>query len=121
MAVALALVIAQSPPLPKPPPMSVVTTVRGWGDRVEHFARVTVHFFAVTDSGKIFVDTEKRGMPFTFLMGQDNVEGFWHTAVENARVGDVRTVTIAASSVGVLLDGDPAVVLTIRIVKVARL
>lgn len=121
VSIMLAALARQSAPLPKPPPMLVELVERGWGDAVVPFARTTVHFVAANESGSVIADTEKRGMPYTFLFGQDTTERFWHAAVEGGHVGDVRAVRLPAFAVGLDLDGDPEVTVTIRIIKVAPL
>jgi hypothetical protein len=80
-----------------------------------------VHFTARTADGVTIADTETRGMAFTFLMEQETVEPFWHNAVRGLRTGGQRTVTMPASAAGVALQGDPAINVTVRLVKVAPL
>ena len=100
---AIVLLAAQQPPTP----------VRD--------ARITVHFTAALPDGTVLADTERRGMAFTFLMDQDTVEPFWHQAVRSLRVGESRTLSVPASQTGNVIQGDPPVTLTVRLVKVAPL
>lgn len=111
----------QVEPGPVPTPLTYETVQRGYGDPTQEDARITVHFKAVTEDGETVADTEARGMPFTFLLGQDTARGFWHRAVRGHRVGTVRSVQMFASYVGLELDGDPMLTVTLRVVRVAPL
>ena len=108
-------------PRPSPAPLTYQTVQTGYGDQTQEDARITVHFVAKTEDGETVADTEARGMPFTFLLGQDTARGFWHEAVRGHRVGTVRSVQMLASSVGLELDDDPMLTVTVRIVRVAPL
>lgn len=121
VAIAFAFVLAQTPPLPNTPPLSFTTDVKGYGDPVIASARISIHFTVSTEDGVVLSDTEKRGMPYTFLLGQDSIEAFFHTAVEGANVGHIRTARVSASAIGLSLPNDPLVILTIRVIKVAPL
>ena len=93
----------------------------GTGDPVAKDARITVHFVARLQDGTTLADTEQRGMAFTFLMGQDTVQPFWHQAVSNLRVGGVRTLKVKASQVGLAIAGDPPIDITVKVIRVAAL
>ena len=108
-------------PRPSPAPLTYQTVQTGYGDQTQEDARITVHFVAKTEDGETVADTEARGMPFTFLLGQDTARGFWHVAVRGHRVGTVRTVQMSASTVGLEIDGDPMLTVTVRIARVAPL
>lgn len=119
----LAAITQNGQVVPKPSvvPLSYSTSQHGYGDPTQEDARITVHFAAVTEAGRTVADTEARGMPFTFLLGQDTARGFWHTAVRDQRVGSVRTVMMPASHVGLELESDPMLTVTVRILRVAPL
>ena len=108
-------------PRPTVAPITIETVRRGYGDPTREGARITVHFRAETEDGTVVADTERRGMPFTFLLGQDTVRGFWHEAVRGLRVGSVRSVRMPASTAGASLPGDPDITVTVRIVRVTPL
>jgi hypothetical protein len=101
-------------PQPKPAPRNQ----QGYGDLAIKDARTTVHFVAKTPDGKAVADTEARGMAFTFLMDQ---EPFWSETVRGMRVGGIKSVATKASTVGVVLPGDPSLSITVRLVKVSPL
>ncbi|MCH8979916.1 MAG: FKBP-type peptidyl-prolyl cis-trans isomerase, partial [Armatimonadetes bacterium] len=104
LSLALLLTSAQEPqvaPRPVAEPLKIATVRRGYGDATLEQARITVHFRAETEDGTVVADTESRGMPFTFLLGQDTVRRFWHAAVRGLYVGAVSTVRMPASTAGV--------------------
>ena len=108
----------QLSPRPAVAPVAIATVRRGYGDATLEQARITVHFRAEAEDGTVVADTESRGMPFTFLLGQDTVRRFWHAAVRGLYVGAVSTVRMPASTAGVSMAGDPIITVTIRIVGV---
>lgn len=117
-----AIAVFQTPaPAPSAPLQAPPVNAPGTGDPVAQDARVTVHFHVQADDGRVLADTERRGMAFTFLMGQDTVEPFWHEAVRNLRTGGVRTVRVRASQAGVAIEQDPTVTVRVRVVKVSPL
>ena len=112
---------SQLSPRPAVAPVTIATIRRGYGDPTRERARITVHFRAETEDGTVVADTESRGMPFTFLLGQDTVRRFWHVAVRGLNVGAVASVRMPASSAGASLAGDPIITVTVRIVRVTPL
>ncbi|HXH61771.1 MAG TPA: FKBP-type peptidyl-prolyl cis-trans isomerase [Fimbriimonadaceae bacterium] len=118
---ALALVMFQTKPMPRTVPLIVTAVQPGYGDPVLDEARITVEFVAKTAQGKVVADTARRGMPFTFLLGQDNVSPIWERAVSGLNVGGSRVLAMPASSAGLRLAGDPDLVVTVRVTKVAPL
>ena len=110
-----------APPPQRPKPKPIPPNQIGYGDPVAKDARITVHFSAITADGQTIADTETRGMAFTFLMDQETVEPFWHSAVRGLRTGGVRTLTVPASAAGVVIPGDPMISITIKLVRVAPL
>jgi hypothetical protein len=117
-----AIAVFQSPaPAPSAPIQAPPVNTTGTGEPVAQDARITVHFSALTDDGQVLADTERRGMAFTFLMGQETVEPFWHDAVRNLRAGGARTVRVRASQAGLAIEHDPTVTVWVRVVKVAPL
>jgi FKBP-type peptidyl-prolyl cis-trans isomerase len=114
--------VGQQAPLPQPHPTTIVVTANtpGTGALATTNARITVHFTAKTKDA-VVADTERRGLAFTFLMDQDNVEPFWHQALRDMREGGTKTLLTPASNVGLVMAGDPTLTLTIKLVKVAPL
>ena len=124
LSLALHLAAAKEPqlaPRPAVAPVSVEAALPGYGDPTLEHARITVHFSARTEDGTVIADTESRGMPFTFLLGEDTVRRFWHVAVRGLYIGSVSTVRMPASTAGVSMAGDPIITVTVRIVRVTPL
>ena len=124
LSLVLLLTSAQEPrlsPRPAVAPVAIAMVRHGYGDATHEDARITVHFRAVAEDGTVVADTESRGMPFTFLLGQDTVRRFWHAAVRGLNVGAVGVVRMPASTAGLSLEGDPIITVTIRIVAVSPL
>jgi FKBP-type peptidyl-prolyl cis-trans isomerase len=113
---------AQAEPQPRPRPTAFVISASTPGSGAEPVsdARITIHFTA-TQKDATLADTERRGMAFTFLMDQETVEPFWHEAVRSMRVGGTRTILTPASNVGLALQGDPTLTVTIKLIKVVPL
>jgi len=57
--------------------------------------RVTVHFVVRTRDGKELANSFKRGMPFTFELGEPSP--FWETALDGVRVGGTSRLTANSS------------------------
>ena len=121
----LALASLQVPtPLPTPTvlaPLAYETTAPGYGDRAETGDRVTVHFLVQDADGTTLIDSEMRGLPYTFLLGQDVSESFWAKAVDGLRVGGSRAVTGPGAAFGISsseASGTNSVTVVVRLVRV---
>lgn len=111
---------SQVAPMPRPTSIVITNTTPGTGVQPTKDARITIDFTAKTKDATI-ADTERRGMAFTFLMDQETVEAFWHEAVRGMRVGGLRTIMTPASNLGLVMDGDPTLTVTVKLVKVVPL
>ena len=121
----LVLATLQVPaPLPTPSalaPLAYETRAPGYGDRAEVGDRVTVHFLVQDAVGRTLADTEMRGLPYTFLLGQEVSEPFWTKAVEGLRVGGSRVVTGPGGAFGISsteAPGTNSVTIVVRLVRV---
>ena len=121
----LVLATLQVPaPLPTPSalaPLAYETRAPGYGDRAEVGDRVTVHFLVQDADGVTLIDSEMRGLPYTFLLGQEISEQFWTTAVEGLRVGGQRLVTGPGALFGISSSepsGTNDVTVVVRLVRV---
>ena len=111
-------------PLPTPTalaPLAYETTAPGYGDKAEAGDRVTVHFLVQDVGGTTLVDSEMRGLPYTFLLGQEVSEPFWTKAVKGLRVGGSRVVTGPGGVFGISSNdasGTNTVTIVVRLVRV---
>ena len=100
----------------------IKTIAVGHGDRPQEGDRVSVHFIARDSEGRVLTDSHARGLPFTFLLGQDTARFLWHQAVRSLRVGGVAEITADARTVGIeSSDGTGRVTIRVRLIRVEPL
>jgi hypothetical protein len=87
-------VTLQEPPVAQPEMPSVLLRDAKVGDGPEALigARVRVHMQVWRSDGKLLADTFKRGLPFSFVIGEEGGDEFLHCSVLGMRVGGEREV-----------------------------
>lgn len=68
--------------------------VIGTGATVETGDRVTVHYIGTLQNGQEFDNSNKRGEPFTFTVGQGRVIPGWEEGIVGMQVGGQRILVI---------------------------
>jgi hypothetical protein len=93
-------------------PSSLVTTqdiVIGLGPKVQLGDRVTVQFCATDERGRELANTRKRGLSYSFIVGDRTLPVFWTQGLVGMKKGGLRTV-VAKPEDAYGVDGVPLVV-----------
>ena len=87
--------VGQDAVIPKAAPKAVIQDIRaGNGPKVVLGDLVTVHFIAATPKGKEIANSEKRGLPYKFVIGAPESPRYLQAAVEGMKAGGVRRVVL---------------------------
>ena len=106
------VLLGQQTPSPKP---AVVDVRVGAGRAVHAGDRVTVHISAKTVDGKTLVDTQKRGLAYSFEFSLTPSEP-WQKEVAGMKQGGVRKIKMEGKMLG--LKQEPTLIVTVRLVSV---
>ena len=79
--------------------LSYEVIARGSGDIAKRGMRVSVHYQGRFTDGTIFDDSNKRGEPISFVLGNGQVIAGWERGIEGMQVGEKRVLTIPLSLV----------------------
>ena len=71
--------------------------VLGYGDPVEAGDTVTVHYIGTLTNGQQFDNSNKKGTPFTFTVGEGRVIEGWEMGLLGMQVGGERILVIPAN------------------------
>ena len=74
--------------------LSYEVIARGSGDIAKRGMRVSVHYQGRFTDGTIFDDSNKRGEPISFVLGNGQVIAGWERGIEGMQVGEKRVLTI---------------------------
>lgn len=66
----------------------------GQGEEVKQNQTLRVKYKAFFASGALFDSTEKRGKPFTFMLGEGTVIKGWEQGIRGMKAGGIRRLTI---------------------------
>jgi peptidylprolyl isomerase len=80
-------------------PFQISETIRGTGSGARDGDRITVDFTITTVDGKELANSQRRGLPFTLVLGDPNVSPFWWPALKGARKGCERQLTFSSDVV----------------------
>ena len=106
------VLLGQQAPEPKP---AIVDLRVGAGRPVQAGDRVTVHIVAKTTGGKTLVDTQKRGLAYSFEYSLVPTEP-WQKEVAGMKQGGVRKIKMEGKKLG--LKQEPTLIVTVRLVSV---
>lgn len=105
-------------------PLRFETLAEGSGPAAKVGTRVTVHFVVTAPDGSVVADSERRGLPFTFVVGEAPTMPLWERVVPWMRVGGTRravaTPDLVAGPDGNLpaVPGDLPLTVTVTLIAV---
>lgn len=106
------------------PAVQVSDVVVGQGASVKPGQRVTLHLLAKTSGGRVLADTEKRGLAYTFTLGDPNEMPGWRPGLEGMKVGGTRRLVVppelgyGAQGEGSIVPPNATLVLVVKLLRV---
>lgn len=74
--------------------LSFEVIAEGNGETAQNGMQVSVHYQGRLTDGTIFDDSQKRGMPFSFTLGNGQVIPGWEQGIAGMKIGEKRVLTI---------------------------
>jgi FKBP-type peptidyl-prolyl cis-trans isomerase len=122
----LALVGGQGAAKPAEPKPAIKEIKIGTGAKAANGDLVTVHFIAATSAGKEIGNSERRGLPYKFVVGDAKSPKYLDVSVRGMQVGGERRVTLppalafGAKGAPPVVGPNATLVLTIKLLGISK-
>ena len=96
----------------------------GDGETAQNGMQVSVHYQGRLTDGTIFDDSQKRGVPFSFILGSGQVIPGWEQGIAGMKIGEKRVLTIppelgyGAAGAGGVIPPNATLVFDVELVAV---
>ena len=97
----------------------------GDGDTAQQGMQVSVHYQGRLTDGTVFDDSQKRGAPISFILGNGQVIPGWEQGIEGMKLGEKRVLTIppelgyGAAGAGSVIPPNATLIFDVELVAVS--
>ena len=104
--------------------LSFEVIAEGDGETAKNGMQVSVHYQGRLTDGTIFDDSQKRGTPFSFILGSGQVIPGWEQGIAGMKIGEKRVLTIppelgyGAAGAGGVIPPNATLVFDVELVAV---